>query len=165
MKHNFNLLNRFVERKCVVSFHSLLENGLIFATYVYESFYYEIDSDCICLEDYTEEESNTSIELSKVIAVTNLTSDIYRDVVSFKTDNYMIDVCLLEDEVKLPMCHKCDKEIKVPVETIWNIYGNVNYGSRYDDYEENKTVNSLVFCDDCIYDFVGYVGDIGGYDE
>jgi len=160
LKKNYSLLDQFNDRKCELSFHTLSDNT-ISATYVYNSFSYELTDECIILKDETEDDCVvTSIEINKINSVTNLNDDFYFDVVSIKTNDYIVGVCTLERKFIYPRCYKCGKEILVPDETIWYIYGNANYGSYYDDPEENAIVNSLNFCDSCVAEFVGEISDV-----
>jgi len=162
MKKNYNLLDQFVDRKCEVSFHSLLDNTLS-ATYVYSSFSYQLTDEYIQLQDQSEDDCVlTSIELDKINLIANLVDDFYFDVVSIKTNDYIVGVCTLERKFIYPRCFKCGKQILIPEETIWYIHGNANYGSYYDDPEENSIINSLHFCDNCIANFVEEVGELTG---
>ena len=159
LNKNYALLDQFVDRKCEVSFHSLLDNTLS-ATYIYDSFAYQLTDEYIKLHDQTEDDCVlTSIELDKINSISNLTDDFYFDVVSIKTNDYIVGVCTLERKFIYPRCFKCGKEILLP-ETIWYIHGQANYGSYYDDPEENSIVNSLSFCDSCIAEFVGEVSEL-----
>ena len=161
LNKNYALLDQFVDRKCEVSFYTLSDNVLS-ATYVYDSFSYQLTDEYIQLHDQSEDDCVlTSIELSKVNSISNLTSDFYFDVVSIKTNDYIVGVCTLESKFIYPMCYKCGKQILTPEETIWRIYsGSINYGSHYDDGENSgEIVNSLDFCDSCIFSFVGEVGE------
>ena len=159
MKNNCNLLDQFNDRKCEVSFHSMLNNALS-ATYVYNSFSYQLIDEYIQLHDQSEDDCVvTSIELDKINSISNLTDDFYFDVISIKTNDYIVNVCTLERKFIYPRCFKCGKQILVPDETIWYIHGNANYGSYYDDPEENAIVNSLHFCDSCVAEFVGEIGE------
>jgi len=161
MKNNYNLLDQFNDRKCEVSFHSLLNNALS-ATYVYDSFSYQLTNEYIQLHDQSEDDCvATSIELDKINSISNLNNDFYFDVVSIKTNDYIVGVCTLEKKFIYPRCYKCGKEILVPDETIWRIHsGSINYGSHYDDgVNSGEIVNSLDFCDSCIFSFVGEVGE------
>jgi len=161
-KKNYSLLDQFNDKKCEVSFHTLLDNTLS-ATYVYNSFSYQLTDEYIQLQDQSDDDCVlTSIELSKVNLVSNLTDDFYFDVVSIKTNDYIVGVCTLERKFIYPRCYKCGKEILTPDETIWRINGNANYGSYYDDHEENSIVNSLSFCDSCVAGFVGEIGELTG---
>jgi len=160
LKKNYSLLDQFNDRKCEVSFHSL-SNDTLSATYVYNSFFYELTDECIILKDESEDDCVvTSIDLSKINSVSNLTDDFYVDVVSIKTNDYILGVCTLERKFIYPRCYKCGKQILVPNETIWYIHGQVNYDSHYDDPEENSIVNSLHFCDSCVVGFVGEISDV-----
>ena len=159
--NNYSLLDQFVNMKCEVSFHSLLDNVLS-ATFIYNSFSYQLIDNCITLLDQKDNDCTTSILLDEIILVKNLGGEVYDDVVSLKTTDYIINVCTTETKFIYPRCFKCGKEILVPEETIWYIKGNANYGSFYDDIVENIIVNSLNFCDDCISNFVGEVGEYNG---
>ena len=155
----FNLLNQFLERKCEVSFHSLLDEGLS-ATYIYGSFWYELDEDYMIFSDCNEEEHNTSFKIDNIIDINNISDDVYWDVVSFKSENYMVKVCLMEDKPVLPKCFKCGREIDVD-EIVWGINGNAGYESNYDDYDDVMVLNSLKICDECLYEWVGEVRLVG----
>jgi len=161
-KKNYSLLDQFVDRKCEVSFHSMLNNTLS-ATYVYNSFSYQLTDEYIQLQDQSEDDCViTSIELDKINSISNLTSDFYFDVVSIKTNDYIVGVCTLESKFIYPRCFKCGKQILTPDETIWYIHGNANYGSYYDDPEENVIINSLNFCDSCVAEFIEEIGELTG---
>jgi len=155
-QRNYQLLDQFAERKCEVCFHSLLES-IVSATYVYQNFTYYIDSDNqIYFQDQTEEESNTYFELDKVIEITNLwNDDVYHDVITFKTNEFVIDICLLEKEPKYPICQKCGKDILIPEAVNWHVCGYDCYENPYDGYSD--VVNGLSFCSDCIAEFVGEI--------
>jgi len=162
LKKNYSLLDQFNDRKCEVSFHSMLNNTLS-ATYVYNLFSYQLTDEYIQLQDQSEDDCVlTSIELDKINLIANLTDDFYFDVVSIKTNDYILGVCKLERKFIYPRCFKCGKQILVPDETIWYIHGNANYGSYYDDPEENVIVNSLNFCDSCVASFVGDINELTG---
>ena len=162
-KKNFNLLDQFNDRKCEISFHSLLDNSLS-ATYVYDLFSYELTDEYICLKDQSDDDCIlTSIPLIKIDSVVNLNNDVldvYSDVVSLKCkcDDYIVSVCTLERKFIYPRCYKCGKEI-LDFDSIWYIHGNANYGSHYDSPEDNLIINSLSFCDDCVHSFIGEVGE------
>ena len=164
LNKKFTLLNQFVDRKCEVSFYALSDNT-ISATYIYNSFSYQLDNECISLKDESEDDCvATSIPLVKINSVSNLNNDffdVYTDVVIFRTNDYIVNVCTLERKFIYPRCFKCGKEILVPDETIWRINGNANYGSYYDDPEENSILNSLDFCDSCVAEFVGNLDEVG----
>jgi len=159
-KKNYTLLDQFVDSKCEISFHSLLDNSLS-ATYVYNSFSYQLDNEHICFQDQTEDDCVlTSIELSKINSISNLTNDTFTDAVTFSTNKYIVNVCTLERKFIYPRCCKCSKEILTPEETIWRIRSeSVNYGSHFDDYESLMILSNLDFCDSCIQNFVGDLVD------
>ena len=164
LKKNYSLLDQFNDRKCEVSFHSMLNNTLS-ATYVYNLFSYQLTDEYIQLHDQSEDDCVvTSIEINKINSISNLNNDFYFDVVSIKTNDYIVGVCTLERKFIYPRCFKCGKQILVPEETIWRIFsGSINYGSFYDDSENSgEIVNSLDFCDSCI---AGFVGEVGEQDE
>lgn len=149
MRKNLELLNQFKGRRCEIS----LINHPLYATYIYQTFNYEVEEECLNLKDETESECNTTIELNRIIEIKNLNvKNVYDDVVDIKTGDFVLSITLLEEKPKYPRCFKCRKEIKIPEESIWNINGFGNYGSHYDGDKLNINV-----CDDCMYDFIGEI--------
>jgi len=149
MRKNLELLNQFKGRRCEIS----LNNHPLYVTYVYYSFNYESDEEYLTLKDETESESNTTIELNKIIEVKNLhANNIYNDVVDIKTNDFTLSITLLEEQQEYPRCFKCGKKIKTPEDSIWCISGSGNYGSYYDGESLNINV-----CDNCMYGFIGEI--------
>lgn len=149
MKKNFDLLNQFKGRRCEIT----LINHPLYVTYVYQSFNFEVDEEYLNLKDETESESNTTIELRKIIEVSSLNvNDIQNDVIDIKTNNFILSITLLEEQPEYPRCFKCGKKIKTPEDSIWNISGSGNYGSHYDGDKININV-----CDNCMYGFIGEI--------
>lgn len=149
MKKNFDLLNQFKGRRCEI----VLINHPLYATYIYQLFNFEIDEEYLIFKDETESESNTTIELSKIIEVKNLNVDnIYNNVVDIKTNDFILSITLLEEQPEYPRCFKCGNKIKTPEDSIWNISGSGNYGSHYDGEKLNINI-----CDNCMYGFIGEI--------
>jgi len=156
---NYQLLDQFRGMKCSVGFHSITDTNIL-TSYIYQSFAYYLDEDgFIFLEDkINDKEAFTYFELSKVNEIKNLNDSIYHDVVSFYTDEYIIDVCTLESKPVLPKCHKCGKDILIPESVNWRVVGHSCYENPYDN--DMDIIDSLNFCSDCI---VGFIGSIENY--
>ena len=81
MNMEFKSLDQFKERKCEVSFHSLLDEGLS-ASYAYECFDY--DYDCknenetfIILKDIARKDSWTTFKIDNIVGINSISDDIY----------------------------------------------------------------------------------------
>lgn len=157
MEKNYNLLNQFVGFECEISFRSLIGN-IISATYIYQSFSYNIDDGFIYLQDESNNDCNTYIQLEKIIEVKNLCDDLYKDVVSIYYGDYIIDVGIIEKPFVYPKCHKCGKEIHIPEESNWGVFGREGYENPYDG--DMDVVRSLEFCSECMVGFIGEVDSL-----
>jgi hypothetical protein len=69
----------------------------------------------------------------------------------FLNNETSIDFCVDEERIT---CCKCGKVINLdPFATAWNISGQGNYGSHFDNQKLN-----MYICDDCLYhDVLGYI--------
>ena len=120
---------------------------------------------CIVLIDGNNK-LKTFIPFDNIYSINNINDDLYSDIVSISAVHYDWKIICAEEKFIYPRCFKCGKEILVPEESIYYIHGNINYNSQYDSPEEITIINSLSFCDDCIYDFVGdLVDEVGEYNE
>lgn len=138
-----HLLNQFIDRKCEVNFHYLIDNKLS-ATYNYNSFSYELDDEYIYLIDQNDEDCRTNIPLDEVIEVTNLTDNLYTTVVSIKFNDRIVSVCCAERKPILVKCDKCGYVFQEE-DQIWYINQQGEYESIYDgDWICKK------LCDKCI---------------
>jgi hypothetical protein len=156
-KRNYQLLNEFLGMKCSVGFRSLTDYTLD-ASYVYQSFTYYLDDGFIYLEDETNNrEAFTYFELDKVKEIKNLGDNLYHDVVSFKTDEYIIEVCTLEEPFVFPKCHKCGKDILIPEAVTWRVLGHSCFENPYDN--DMDIIDNLNFCSECIVGFIGSIED------
>ena len=147
---NYQLLDRLSNMRCEVCIHSR-QGNVIIATYLHNLFYYETDEDYIYLKDSMCCQNNTYTELNGILEIKNLSDDLYEDVVDLITDDFIISVATLEERPKNVVCHKCGKEIQ-EIDHPWIINQLAEYGSQFDG-----DFISLVFCDDCLVDFVGMV--------
>ena len=154
---NLSKLNQFIGHKVELS---TKDNSI---TYHYQEFDWNIDDDgSLVLADDTETDCNTYIEMDMINSITNLTEDLYHDVVDIEYGDNRLSVCCAEVEPILPKCYKCGKEIQPLLDTKWQVQGEVNYGSYYDSSsnELSNIVNGLLFCDKCIHNFVGDIDDL-----
>ena len=149
-------LNQFVNHKVEISTRGLR------ITFNYQDFNYEVTEEDLILMDVSDKDCGVYIPVGEIVEVTNLTDDLYTTVVDIKYGDKILSICCAERKPIPVRCDRCGKEILIPEETIWYIHGQANYGSYYDDPEENSIVNSLSFCDNCI---AGFVGKIGEQDE
>lgn len=138
---NYQLLDQFIDRKCEVGFHYLTDDRLS-ASYNYNSFLYELNLDegYIYLIDQDDEDCRTCIPLNEVVEVTNLTDDLYMDVVDIKFTDKIIGVCCAERKPVPVICNKCKHEFQED-EQIWYINQQGEYNSIYDgDWISKKIV-------------------------
>jgi len=156
---NLDYLNQFINHKVEITTRDLR------ITFIYQDFNFDICDNDLVLMDETDTDCRAYIPLNEITGIVNLTDDLYSTVVDVKyrdkLEDKMISICCAERKFIYPRCYKCGKEIFVPEESIWYINGSANYGSYYDDPEENSIINSLYFCDSCISNFVGAVDEIG----
>jgi len=159
MEKNLGLLDQFRGMKCSVGFHSITDTNIL-TSYIYQSFTYYLEDGFIYLEDgINDREAFTYFELSKAKEIKNLNDSLYHDVVTFYTDEYVIDVCTLESKPVFPKCHKCGNEILIPEAINWHITGYSGYENPYDN--DMNIIDNLNFCSECI---VGFIGSIEEYD-
>jgi len=159
MEKNYQLLNEFLGMKCSVGVRSLTNSNLS-ASFIYQSFTYYIEDGFIYLEDETNDrEASSQFELSEIKKIENLCDNIYRDVVSFWMDGFIIEVCTLEEPFIFPKCHRCGKDILIPEAVNWHVLGHSCYENPYDN--DMDIVDRLNFCSECI---VGFIGSIEDYD-
>ena len=159
MENNYQLLNEFLGMKCSVGVRSLTNSNLS-ASFIYQSFTYYIEDGFIYLEDETNDrEASSQFELSEIKKIENLCDNIYRDVVSFWMDGFIIEVCTLEEPFIFPKCHRCGKDILIPEAVNWHVLGHSCYENPYDN--DMDIVDRLNFCSECI---VGFIGSIEDYD-
>lgn len=157
MEKNLGLLDQFRGMKCSVGFHSITDINIL-TSYIYQSFTYYLEDGLIYLEDETNDrEAFTYFELDKVKEIKNLNDSLYHDVVTFETDEYIIDVCTLESKPVFPKCHKCGKDILIPEAVNWHVLGHSCYENPYDN--DMDIIDSLSFCSDCIVGFIGSIED------
>lgn len=153
MEKNYQLLNQFQGMKCEVGFRSTTDSTLN-ASYIYHSFNYHLEDDLIYLEDARTNEF-TYLGLNEISEFKNLNDDLYNDVVTFKTNGYIIDICTLEEPFQYPKCHKCGNEIYIPEAVTWHVIGWDCYENPYDG--DSNVVNGLNFCSGCIQEFIGSI--------
>jgi hypothetical protein len=159
MEKNYQLLNEFLGMKCSVGVRSLTNSNLN-ASFIYQSFTYYLEDGFIFLEDETNDrEASSQFELSEIKKIENLCDNLYRDVVSFWMDEFIIEVCTLEEPFIFPKCHKCGKDILIPEAVNWHVLGHSCYENPYDN--DMDIIDGLNFCSDCI---VGFIGNIEKYD-
>jgi len=157
MEKNLGLLDQFRGMKCSVGFHSITDTNIL-TSYIYQSFTYYLDDGFIYLEDgINDREAFTYFELSKIKEIKNLNDSLYHDVVTFYTDEYVIDVCTLEEKPVFPKCHKCKKDILIPEAVNWHVTGYSGYENPYDN--DMDIIDSLNFCSECIAGFIGSIED------
>lgn len=157
-QRNYQLLDQFLGMKCSVGVRSLTDYNLD-AAFIYQSFTYYLEDNLIYLEDETNSrEAFTYFELDKVKEIKNLGDNLYHDVVTFYTDEYVIDVCTLDEPFIYPKCHKCGKDILIPEAVNWRVLGYECYENPYDN--DMDIVDGLNFCSDCM---VGFIGSIENY--
>ena len=157
MENNYQLLDQFLGMKCEVGFHSITDVTLN-ASYVYQSFTYHLEDEFIYLEDETNsKEAFTYFELDKIKEINNLGNYLYKDVVTFKTDEHIIDICTLEEPFVYPKCHKCGKDILIPEAVNWRVIGHSCYENPYDN--DMDIIDNLNFCSDCMVGFIGSIED------
>lgn len=137
-----------------------IQNKNVDATYFYKNLSIDYHTyDQLILID-NDNKCKTWIPLDNIESISNLSDDLYVDVITIETTHYEWKIGCAEEVFRYPRCYKCGKEILIPEETMWNIIGTSNYGSYYDDPEENMIVNSLSFCDECVHEFMGEVGNM-----
>ncbi|MDD4644349.1 MAG: hypothetical protein PHW90_04910 [Bacilli bacterium] len=157
MEKNYQLLNEFLGMKCSVGVRSLTNSNL-FASFIYQSFTYYIEDGFIYLEDETNDrEASSQFELSEIKKIENLCDNLYRDVVSFWMDGFIIEVCTLEEPFIFPKCHKCGKDILIPEAVNWHVAGHSCYENPYDN--DMDIIDNLNFCSDCMVGFIGSIED------
>lgn len=158
-ERNYQLLNEFLGMKCSVGVRSLTDYTLD-AAYVYQSFTYYLEGEYIYLEDESNNrEAFTYFELNKVKEIKNLGDNLFSDVVSFVMDEYMVEICTLEEPFVFPKCHKCGNEIHIPEAVNWRVLGHSCYENPYDN--DMDIVDGLNFCSDCMAGFIGSIEDYG----
>ena len=149
---DWSCFDKFIGRKMEIT------NKDTDTTYIYNAFNYDAHTyNQLILMDSTMENCKTFIHLDNIERIVSVSEDVYDDVLYIKTTHYDFYINCIEEKPELPKCRKCGREINVPEETIWSIHGMANYGSRYDDWEDNMAVNSMIFCDDCVYGWLGEV--------
>jgi len=159
MEKNYQLLNEFLGMKCSVGVRSLTNSNLS-ASFIYQSFTYYLEDGFIFLEDETNDrEASSQFELSEIKKIENLCDNLYRDVVSFWMDGFIIEVCTLEEPFVYPKCHRCGKEIHIPEAVNWHVLGHSCYENPYDN--DMDIIDNLNFCSECIVGFIGNIEDYG----
>lgn len=159
MEKNYQLLNEFLGMKCSVGVRSLTNSNLS-ASFIYQSFTYYIEDGFIYLEDETNDrETSSQFELSEIKKIENLCDNLYRDVVSFWMDGFIIEVCTLEEPFIFPKCHKCGKDILIPEAVNWHVAGHSCYENPYDN--DMDIIDNLNFCSECIVGFIGSIEEYG----
>jgi len=152
---NLNCFNKFIG-------HSVfIQNEGAEETFLYSNLQIDCTTyNCIVLIDGNNK-LKTFIPFDNIYSINNINDDLYSDKISISAVHYDWRIICAERKFIYPRCYKCGKEILVPEETIWRIHsGSINYGSHYDDEENSgQIVNSLDFCDSCIFSFVGEVGE------
>jgi len=153
---NLDCFNKFIGHSIFIQNEGAEEtfcyNNLLVDTTTYN---------CLTLIDGNNK-LKTFIPFDSIYSINNVNDDLYSDKISISAVHYDWKIICAEEKFEYPRCFKCGKQILVPDETIWYIYGNVNYNSHYDNPEENSIVNSLNFCDSCVANFVGEVGELTG---
>jgi hypothetical protein len=97
MENNYQLLDQFSGMKCEVGVRMLTDSNLS-SSFIYQSFTYYLEDSFIYLEDETNtKEAFTRFELDEIKEINHLDDSLYHDVVSFRTDEYIVEVCTLEE--------------------------------------------------------------------
>lgn len=157
---NFGCLEKFI------GYNVFIQNKDIDATYLYKNLLVDWNTYNQLILIDGDNGLKTWIPLDNIEEISNLSDDLYFDVVEIETIHYVWRIGCAEERPVLPRCFKCGKEINVPEETVWwSIHGTANYGSYYDSIEENQAVNNLIFCDECLHNFVGDIEVVGEYSE
>lgn len=162
----YSKLNQFIGKKVE------LTNKERTTTYNYHNFNYEVTEEELILMD-SSPDCKTYIPIDEIKEITNLNADVFKTVVDIPYGNGdQISICCTESKPIYPKCHKCEKEIKTPEESIWHIRGQICYGSHFDSAGNYiaDIVHGLKFCDSCIYtNLVGEIPEIkeigGGWYE
>ena len=81
--------------------------------------------------------------------MTNLTDDVYHDVIDIKTDKYILSICSKEEKPVVPVCSKCKKEFG-EYDNSWNI----NQQAGYDSLRDGDEI-SVKICDSCFEKMFG----------
>jgi len=102
----------------------------------------------------------TFIPFESIYNISNINDDLYSDKISISAVHYDWKIICAEEKFEYPRCFKCGKQILTPEESIYRINGIANYGSYYDNPEENSILNSLDFCDSYISEFVGDISEL-----
>jgi len=162
LNHNLNLdcFTKFIGHNVFIRNEGAEE------TFLYSNLQIDCTTyNCLVLIDGNNK-LKTFIPFDSIYNISNINDDLYSDKISISAVHYDWKIICAEERFIYPRCFKCGKEILVPEESIYYIHGNINYNSQYDSPEEITIINSLSFCDDCVYDFVGdLVDEVGEYNE
>lgn len=116
---NLNRLSQFQNMCCEVSINAHTHDNKMMATYTYDSFDFENNDFILCLFDSKDESLNTRIDKSLIIGVFNLDEDVYHDVISVYTNDFILSVTTLEKPISLPHCNYCHEEIGLNDNIYW----------------------------------------------
>lgn len=138
-------LNQFLDMKCEVSFNFHTHNNNFMGTYVYNCFNYKEEESAMFIFDSNDETLNTRLEKNIIQKIYNLRDDdLYNDVVSIYTDDFIISITTLEQKLSIPECDKCGHVFEED-QQIWRINQIGNFGSVHD----SETINKKL-CDCCV---------------
>lgn len=138
-KTSITRLDQFINHKVVVGFLNPNSNHIL------QEFKWKYDDEYenLVLYDEKEREAKTYIPLVDITEVTNLTDDIYFDVIDVKTKDNIFSVCTMEERPISPICSKCGKDLSN--EYTHTIDLEIGFGSKYDGNAIHRK-----YCEDCI---------------
>lgn len=91
------LLKKQFKGMCVeVSLNTHTHNNNLMVTYSYENFDCDDGESVLCLFDSQDETLNTRIQKDLILEVNHLSEDLYRDVISIHTKDFILSVTTLE---------------------------------------------------------------------
>jgi hypothetical protein len=98
-KCGLELLKRQFEGMCCgVSLNTHTHNNNLMVTFCYESFDCDIGKFKLCLFDSNDETLHTILDNDIIIEVNHLSDDIYKDVISIHTKDFILSVTTLESK-------------------------------------------------------------------
>lgn len=144
-------LSQFKDHKVELS---IVEPNLCF---MFQKFAWKYDDmyENLILYDQVEDEAKVFIPLVRILEITNLTDDIYCDVVDICTEKYELSICSMEQRHISPICNKCGKDLLNKY--THSISLDIGYGSRFDGIAVHRK-----YCDDCIAETFGLEVEVNG---
>lgn len=91
-----DLLKQFHGLYCEVSFHTCSDNNNLFCNHIYNCFDFNISNDKLSLFDSLDETINIWLDNELILEVSHLTDDLYDDVISIYTKDFILSVTTLE---------------------------------------------------------------------